>query len=643
MKTGSLSLTTQYPCGLKPFRSVVLFIILLLIFRLSLAQTTPISGIVNSYYQVIDIVPSKACVRVPNPAGLNHNDKVMLIQMKGATINTTANSSSFGDTLTLNNAGNYEIATVCHVVGDSVFMVYVLLNDYTVSGKVQLVKIPQYINADITDTLKPAPWNNTTGTGGVLAISVEEDLILNAPVYADSSGYRGGEYRLSDGTCGNLFPPAATDYAYNANNLAPQDGAFKGEGVADVTAAQSGGRGAPANGGGGGNNHNNGGGGGANLSRGGDGGGNSSSGGCRTNLLGRSGKALSSYSGKKIFFGGGGGAGQANNGFVGATGGGHGGGIIFIEAGNLIGNNRKISASGQRGGNAIGDGASGGGAGGTIILSVGNYIGNTTIEANGNQGGSVNNQGTAGRCYGGGGGGSGGVIYFSSSAPPIPINVNPGAAGLETARSATCNPPIPPQAGLAGQVVSDYTYSSSHILENSYCGVLLPVSLVWFKVTLVNNQTILKWEIGARETVQHFIIERSQDGRNWVPVAEQRISDNGLSFQEIDPYPQPGINYYRLKMIDQMDMASYSIVRKIFIPTKNDVIKVYPNPANGKVWISGHTAASSTLSMFDLSGKLIWEKTINASRSAYEVDLPALSKGVYLLKIGSVIKKLVIR
>ena len=106
----------------------------------------------------------------------------------------------------LNNAGNYEIGMVCHIDGDSLFLVYMLLNQYTVSGKVQVVKIPQYVSATVTDTLKPAPWNNTTGTGGVLAISVEQDLTLNAPVYADSSGFRGGEYRLSDGTCSNFFP-----------------------------------------------------------------------------------------------------------------------------------------------------------------------------------------------------------------------------------------------------------------------------------------------------------------------------------------------------------------------------------------------------------------------------------------------------
>lgn len=642
MKPGKLSLIPQYPLELKFFRSTFLFLLLTIYFYSSSAQT-PISGIVNSYYRVTDIVPATACVIVTNPAGLSHNDKVMLVQMKGAGINTNASSSSFGDTTSLNNAGNYEIARVCHVIDDSVFMVFMFLNQYTVSGKIQLVKIPQYYNADVIDTLKPAPWNNTTGTGGILAIDVEEDLILNAPIYGDSSGFRGGAYRLSDGTCGNLFPPAATDYAYNANNLAPQDGAFKGEGIADVSAAQSGGRGAPANGGGGGNNHNNGGGGGANLSIGGDGGGNSSSGGCRVNLLGKSGKALSSYSGKKIFAGGGGGAGHANNGFPAAYGGGHGGGIIFIQAKNLVGNNEKITANGQRGSAAIGDGAGGGGAGGTVIMNINNYIGTATIESNGGLGGSVNNQVTAGRCYGSGGGGSGGAIYFSGAAPIIPITVNAGNGGIETFRSGTCSPAIPSLAGSAGQIIPNYTYSSSLILESSYCATLLPVELIWFKVSYTNDQVLLKWQTAQSETGERFIIERSGDGNTWIQINEQSAIDEILVYQDIDPSPKAGTNFYRLKMIDKINAVNYSTVQKVFVPSKNDLIKIYPNPAHKKIIVTGTMFSHSEISVFDLSGKLLWQKKLSARQSMIEVDLPILSRGIYLVKVGDAVKKLIIR
>ena len=189
--------------------------------------------------------------------------------MKGATISTT-NNSTFGDITSLNDAGNYEIATICSISNDSVYFFNTILNTYDVNYKVQLVKFGEYYSANVTDTVKAQSWNNSTGKGGVLAIKVEEDLTLNAPLFADSTGYSGGNALISNSTCGSF----TSGYVYNANFTSPQSGAFKGEGVADVIATNSGGRGAPANGGGGGNNHNNGGGGGANLVAGGDGGGN---------------------------------------------------------------------------------------------------------------------------------------------------------------------------------------------------------------------------------------------------------------------------------------------------------------------------------------------------------------------------------
>ncbi|MEP7374327.1 MAG: T9SS type A sorting domain-containing protein [Chitinophagaceae bacterium] len=603
------------------------------------AQTTPISGVVNSYYRVVEVLPAQSCVRLNTTAGLNYNDKVMIVQMKGASINTS-NSSSFGDTTSLNNAGNYEIGTVCHVDGDSLFLVYMLLNQYTVSGKVQVVKIPQYVSATVTDTLKPAPWNNITGTGGVLAIRVERDLTLNAPVFADSSGFRGGEYRLSDGTCSNFFP--AGGYVYNANNLAPQDGSFKGEAVVDVAASQSGGKGAPANGGGGGNNHNNGGAGGANLSAGGDGGGNSSSVGCRVSNPAKGGKALSNYGGSKIFLGGGGGAGHSNFNFPNPTGGGHGGGIIFIEAENLIGNNYKIVANGSKGGNALGDGASGSGAGGTLILDINNYVSTTTIQADGAQGGTANDGGNVGRCYGAGGGGSGGAIYFSTATPALPVTVTGGAAGPEIAREASCNAIIPALAGSVGQIIPNYNYSVSTVLESGYCAYLLPVGLIWFKAINTNGQPVLSWKIADAELADRFIIERAGDANHWIAVNEQPANEAISLYKYEDLFPKTNNNFYRLKMIGKDGQVIYSTILKVFIPTKNDPLNIYPNPAHKKITVSGNISFTN-LYLFDLTGKLLLQKKNNNNQNSVEIDLPDLSDGVYILKIGSTVKKLVIR
>ena len=618
-------------------RSLIFFSACLSLCHFSSAQTN-ISGVVNSYYNVVEIIPAKACVRVGNPIGLNQNDKAIVIQMKGSTINTSS-SSSFGDTISLNDAGNYELGTICYIRGDSVFFVYMLLNQYTAAGKVQLVKVPEYISANVIDTLKATPWNNTSGTGGVLAIYVDQDLSLNAPISADSIGFRGGGYRLSNGTCNNS--PGANAYDYNANSTSPQNGASKGEGAADVAVAQSGGRGAPANGGGGGNNHNNGGAGGANLNAGGDGGGNSSSTGCTLAFVGKGGKALSSHGGKKVFLGGGGGAGHVNNGFVASNGGGHGGGLVFIRADNLIGNNYKISANGQVGGPAASDVASGGGAAGTIIMAVNNYIGSATIAANGGQGGTEDDGLNLNKCYGSGGGGSGGAIYFSGTTPAIPVTVNGGNAGPEVNHDASCNAAVSSFAGSSGQIIPNYTYASSLVLTNNYCSYLLPAELEWFNAQYINGHVALSWKVTQPELFNEFIIEKNSRANDWTAIGQSGSDGNISTYYHDDPSPQPGNNYYRIKLIKENNAFAYSSIRKIFVTRKNELIGIYPNPANKKIFITGINS-SSQLILFDQAGKLLWKKNMISNQGNSEIDLPSLSTGIYIIKIGQTIKRLII-
>ena len=481
-----------------------------------------------------------------------------------------------------------------------------------------------------------------TGTGGVVAIIAEEDIILNAPIYADSSGFRGGAYVLSGNNCNNFFP--TTDYYYDANFSSPatQDGAFKGEGVADVAASQSGGRGAPANGGGGGNNHNNGGAGGANLAAGGNGGGNSSSVGCRVNIQGLGGKRLSTHGGTKIFFGGGGGAGHSNFNFPNPKGGGNGGGIVYLQANNLVGNSRKIAANGRVGGASLGDGASGGGAGGTIIMDINNYTGAVTIESNGGQGGTANDGGNVGRCYGAGGGGGGGVIYFTGATPAVTVTANLGAAGPEVGREASCNPIVPSIAGGAGQIVPGYTVQSSGVIASTSCGILLPVELIYFKVDYENSQARLNWKVSEPETVDRFIIERAGNTNQWTAINEQIAVANLDVYQATDAFPLTHENYYRIKIVSKNNEVNYSAVRKIFVPSANDRITIHPNPATNRITVSSNTPFGELL-LFDLNGKLLWKKKNDPAQNTMVIDITGISSGIYLLSVGTIMKKVVIR
>ena len=607
-------------------------------FHVGLTQTN-ISGVVNSYYKVLEVIPAKACVRLNTVTGLARLQKTLLVQMKGASVITT-NTSTFGDTTSLNDAGNYELAIICSINGDSVFMFHTFLNNYTVADKVQLVKFAEYYSADVTDTVKAASWNNTNGTGGVIAISVAQDLTLHAPVYADSSGFRGGSYVLSNGTCFNA-PFAATNYFYNASSTAPQNGSYKGESVYDFPASQSGGRGAPANGGGGGNNHNNGGGGGANLSAGGKGGGNSSSTGCVTDLHADGGKPLKNWAATKIFFGGGGGAGHSNGTLTVSNGGGNGGGIIFIQAGTLIGNGNKISANGGEGGNAVSDGASGGGAAGSVIMNVTTYSGPVTVQANGGKGGDENDAGTTQRCYGAGGGGSGGVIYFTGSVPGATISTNGGAAGSEYGGDPACNAAIPASSGINGSTVSSYVIRQSTD-SASYClSIPLAVRLISFNAVHDGSTIQLRWTISNPELAREFTIER-KNSNDWLPLSTLHATDEQKNYFYTDEHAEAGSNWYRLKIIEKSNSFFYSDVRHLNDHSKSRLFSLYPNPAFQHVTITGDFSSLTEIRLFDIAGKLKWHDKVLNNSGAVDIDLSSIQPGMYLLTIDNVIKKLAV-
>lgn len=622
-------------------RRTVVFLFVLFFPVVVCCQTTNIWGIVNTYHKVLEIIPAKACVRVTNVAALNVNTRVMLVQMKGASIITT-NTAAFGDTTSLNEAGNYEIGIICYIIGDSVFLFHTLLNTYSPSsGKVQLVQFGEYYSANVTDTIKAAPWDSAAGTGGVIAIFANQDITLTAPIYADSSGNSGGAYFNNNGTC-NLFQQAGTGFAYDITSSSNLNGAYKGECVANIPVTLNSAKGAPANGGGGGNNHNNSGGGGANLTIGGNGGGNSSSGptGCNiTNNWGRGGKALGAWGGTKIFLGGGGGAGHSNNGSPTTNFGGNGGGIIFIWANNLIGNNFKISANGEDGGNSASDGAGGGGAGGTIIMNVTNYSGAVSILSNGGVGGNSSDGGVIGRCFGGGGGGSGGVIYFNGSAPPITTSITGGLAGVETGRDAGCGSAVPGTAGNNGQINSNYTFSRS-TNPAGYCRYLLPVKLVTFNASLIDKKVLLEWQIDNPETVKRFIVEKSVIANQWMELKTIPGNDQKHNYTSVDENPVPGRIYYRIKFIEKNNTLSYSPVRQVVTGNTNEFL-IYPNPARDKIMIAGNMNGPAVIKLLDVSGKIIFQK--NIVNTPVQISLPNLSSGIYLLRINQSVQKLVIR
>ena len=73
-----------------------------------LTNSTNIGGIINTYTPVVGWLPCENKLTVEDATTFNAGDTVLLIQMKGAVIDST-NTAAFGTITDYRNAGNYEI------------------------------------------------------------------------------------------------------------------------------------------------------------------------------------------------------------------------------------------------------------------------------------------------------------------------------------------------------------------------------------------------------------------------------------------------------------------------------------------------------------------------------------------------------
>ena len=103
----------------------------------------------------------------------------------------------------------------------------------------------------------------------------------------------------------------------------------------------------------------------------------------------------------------------------------------------------------------------------------------------------------------------------------------------------------------------------------------LPIELLDFKAVLSHQKVEISWQVADEKDVNHYIVERSFDGKTFELLSKQA---KGI-FQTIDRTPQYGVNYYRLKVVENDGRYSYAPIRSVDLEQKQKTaFKIYPNP-----------------------------------------------------------------
>ncbi|MFC4232168.1 T9SS type A sorting domain-containing protein [Parasediminibacterium paludis] len=176
----------------------------------------------------------------------------------------------------------------------------------------------------------------------------------------------------------------------------------------------------------------------------------------------------------------------------------------------------------------------------------------------------------------------------------------------------------------------------------------LPVNLAAFNVVKVGSTAQLSWKTLSEINNKGFAVERSADGITWNQLQFVNAStsgSNGASYSAIDNSPLNGVNYYRLKQVDNDGKFVYSSTASVNFGNNDAVgFAFYPNPVRAKITVALQTIQSSnaSLSLVNVDGKTV--KTIaltsQQSNSNIQISVSDIAKGNYflVLKDGSTVK-----
>ena len=163
----------------------------------------------------------------------------------------------------------------------------------------------------------------------------------------------------------------------------------------------------------------------------------------------------------------------------------------------------------------------------------------------------------------------------------------------------------------------------------------LPLDLLTFTVQKSGKTSLLNWTTTNEVNTDRFIIQRSQDGKSFADLGSVMSLNNANAvnkYNYVDNNPFNGINYYRLRNVDQDGKFTYSAIRSV---TFDNVSKfsVYPNPinSNNQAYVTGE--GFQTLYLYDNYGHQVREyKNLDPKVNSYRIDLTNLASGFYYLR-----------
>lgn len=164
--------------------------------------------------------------------------------------------------------------------------------------------------------------------------------------------------------------------------------------------------------------------------------------------------------------------------------------------------------------------------------------------------------------------------------------------------------------------------------------VFLPVGMISFDAYPEMEHVALRWVTETEINNDYFAIERSKDGITFEEIGRMDGAGNTTNrriYYGIDPEPNEGINYYRLRQTDYNGAFEYTEIKAVSFTGSESEINLYPNPSVGdEVFVSGRTEELKRYRMYSSEGKLLLDReTFGEPFYGIEIESLNLPSGMY--------------
>ncbi|HYH14871.1 MAG TPA: T9SS type A sorting domain-containing protein [Flavisolibacter sp.] len=149
-----------------------------------------------------------------------------------------------------------------------------------------------------------------------------------------------------------------------------------------------------------------------------------------------------------------------------------------------------------------------------------------------------------------------------------------------------------------------------------------------FEVNKEQNTFLLNWETVEEISSQHYLVERSNDGRTFTPIATipSKAADAASFYTYRDKAPLQGKNFYRIRQVDKNGGTSFSPIRSIehTPPTQLQIVQ-----RNHEIALYYNCEGKKSYTVFDIKGNLLKLGTMNNNKCV----IAGLSPGLYIINL----------